>query len=389
MSLSKSKGKSDNQEEVEAKIQIALETLHKIGSALKVDTSTFTFHPDQPECDKLFAAYYKKQKHAPTYSSTKTITYVGGRILYTAVCNHAKLVPQCNTSGCVLWDHGWGSNLKCYHGEVMCRKKNEIEMAVTSEAGSTALKEGRGIVEMNRFNRQVVKIVQENFVICMEDANQRFNQPSASSCGLSFTDLEKARVAMENSKGLTEQMFPNAKMGALLFMPVHCECNPGGKMLLGRQIAKITPFSLSGTEGLKEADVSPIQAVSVRHPAVFVFQCCNASGGKGKAGCDFKLSHPDLLQILNMVRKMWLEVMGSSLPITFPRFKWHQSLRVQSALLPEGPVNEEENPFGIDEEQEEEEEAVPPSPPPKKRVKTVEPKKKKRAVLVESSDEEE
>lgn len=387
MSLSKAKA-SGLEEAVEGKFQAALEVLHKLGSALKVDTASFTFHPEQPECDKLFAAYFKKQKHSCTYSSPKTLCLVGGRIVYAAVCNLVELTPNFNTSGCALWEHGWGSNLKCYHGEGMCRKKNEIEMAATSEAGASALKEGRGIVETNRWGRQVVKIVQENFVICMQDLQQRFNQHSVNSCGLSFTDSDKARTAMENSKGLTSLIFPQAKMDKYLFIPVFCECNSGGKVILGRQLPKTTPYALSGTEGLKEEDVNPVQAVSVRHPAVFVFQCCNASGGKGKNGCEFKISHPDLLQVLNMVRRMWSEIMGTPLPITFPRFKWNQNLRVQSALLPEGSVNEEENPFGLSSEEEEEEAAVPPTPPPKKKAKVAESKRKKRPVLEDSSDED-
>lgn len=377
--------------DVEGRLQSALETMHKLGSYYKVDTTSFTFHPEQPECDKIFSAYYKKQKYATTYSNVKTLATLGGRMLYAAVAKHAGLTPNVNASGCVLWYHGWGENTKCYHGEGMCKKRNEIEMPTTSEAGAAALKEGRGTVETNRWGKHVVKIVQEKFVTCMEDLHQKGGQHSASSCGLAFTDFDKARTAMANAEDLTKIVFPNAHMKGCLFMPVHCECNPGGKVIMGRQVCKAVPFVVSGTDGLKEADLSPMQACSVRHPALFVFQCCNASGVKGKGGCDFKASHADLLQVLVMVRKMWTEVMGAPMAVTFPRFKWHKSLRVQSALLPEGSVDEELNPFGVEEE---EEETEVPETPPKKRPKlsavaaAAPKKKKKRIVIEESSDEE-
>ncbi|AAL92454.1 DBP [Snake adenovirus 1] len=397
MSLSKTKNPAllaGPGDEAKEKVQAALELLHKFGSAFKVDTAGFSFHPESPECDKIFGAYLKNVKHVPTYSSAKTLTSVGGRILYAATCQYVKLTPVTNLTGCTLWEHGWGQNLKCYHGEGMCRKKNEIEMAATSESGVAALKEGRGAVEINRWGRQVVKITQENYVICMEDLQSRFNQPSANSCGLSFSDSDKARSAMENATELTRSIFSQAKMDHLLFMPICCYCNYGGKMILGRQLCKLTPFSISGTEGLREEDVSPVQAVSVRHPAVFVFQCCNATGGsKGKTSCDFKISHADLLQVLNLVRKMWLEVMGYPMPIHFPRFKWSPSLRVKNALLPEGSVNEDENPFGLD-NSEDEEEVVPPSPPSpaRKRTRTTVAEvhhKKKKKIVLESSEEDE
>lgn len=393
MSLSKPNAGSSNGADVEGKIQSAIEVLHKLGGALKVDTVSFTFHPEQPECDKLFSAYFKKQKYSPTYSNVKTIGAVGGKILYTAVAKHCGLQTAANTSGCSLWYHRWSDTLKCYHGEVMCKKKNEIEMPTTSEAGAAALKEGRGIVETNRWGKPVVKIVQDKFVSCMEDMHQKGSQYSATSCGLTFTDHEKARMAMWNSESLTGSVFPNAKMEGCLFMPVYCECNPCGKIIMGRQLCKAVPFALSGTEGLKETDLSPMQAISVKYPAVFVFQCCNSSGGKGRGNsCDFKISYPDLLQVLVMVRKMWTEIMGAPMSITFPRFKWSRSLRVQSALLPEGSIDEEQNPFGIEEEEEDESDEVPDTPP-KKRTKVsslvTKKKKKKQIIIEESSDEDE
>lgn len=400
MSFSKHSGKgkgvnATHEEETEKKIQMGLELMHKFGTFLKVETATFTFHPENLECDKLFASYLKKQKYTPTYSNYKTLICMGGRFLYSAICNEINLEPTFNATGCSLWEHGWSNSaIKCLHGSNMIKKVNEIEMSNTSEAGITALKDGRGTLCSNRWGRQCVKITQENFIMCAEDINQRFGQKSAKSCGMSFSDSEKAKIALMNAKLFTKYIFPSAKMDKKFFIPVHCDCNSQGKIILGNQLPKMTPFNVGGAEDLNPEDVNSAQAITVKYPVVMVFQCCNVTGAKKDSSCQFKISSSDLTAMLSLCRKLWISVTGNSMAIVFPNFVWDNKFRVQSALLPEAEINSDLNPFGEEEESDGEE--VPDTPPPvpkKKRRQVVTPVKKtktaRKSILEESSEEDE
>lgn len=371
--LKKSKKNADLILDQEARLtdellQSALEICFKFGEHTKVETKDFSFHPNDPCLEKVFAQHLKKTKHVPLYSTQKSMSIVGGRMLYTAICCEVGLMPHFNTSGCALWQHGWKDGLRCYHSEKMIPRENVIEMSPSSEAGMTALKDGKGILCSNKWGKQVVKIVQENSFICAEDNNQtRFGQFSSSSCGLNFTDGEKAKTGMKNAVEYTAAVFPKTDMKHLLFIVTACECNYGASVTLGKQIPKMTPFIISGVENLNPSDVDPIKAIAVRYPAVFVFQCCNFQGPKrhtGSKSCEFKISYPDLMFCLITARQLWTEVMQSVMPIQFNTFKWEAALQVKNAILPSANACHDPNPFGD----------VPP------------PHKKKRVEIQEISD---
>ncbi|AAA84981.1 DBP [Ovine adenovirus 7] len=367
------KKRKSTTEEFQNKVQAALEILAKFGECVKVDTSQMKFHPEEGDCEKLFAQYMKKMKIINlTYSSSKSMATVGGRMLYSAICKQIDLIPNFNASGCYLWYHDWEEDRpRCFHGDFMFKRVNEIEMPPTSEAGVQALKEGRGVLSNGRMNKQVVKIVQEHYVLCAEDAHQRFGQCSPRSCGLNFSDEKKALLAMQNAIETTKAVFPKAKVGNMLFILGQCECNYGGKQTIGKQLPKITPFSISGVEGIDVQDVNRVQAAAVTFPAVFVFQCCNYQynlrRNNGKF-CEMKISLPDMLQCLTLVRKFWNECMGNNIPIQFSQFKWNQSFQVKNTMLPNIEEDSDMNPFGTIEE-----------PTPSKKKKTI----------LESSSEEE
>ena len=364
------KGRSEN-EETQQKIQAALEILSKFGEYVKVETSQMKFHPEEGDCEKLFSQYLKKHKTINlTYSNFKSMGIVGGRMLYSAICKQIGLMPNFNVTGCYLWYHDWDDKPRCFHGDIMFKKVNEIEMSPTSEMGVQALKEGRGVLCNGKMNKQVVKVVQENFIMCQEDSQQRFGQCSTRSCGLNFSDEKKALIAMQNAFQTTRAVFPNAKIGNMLFILGQCECNYGGKLVIGKQLPKITAYSITGVEGIDAQDVSKVQAAAVMYPAVFVFQCCNfqfTSKRNTTKFCEMKISVPDMLQCLTLVRKFWFECMGTPLPINFPQFKWNQSFQVKNTVLPSIEEDVETNPFGEVEEP---------------------PKKKKRTVLESSSEED-
>lgn len=329
-----------------------------------------TFHPEDGDCEKLFGLYLKKRKNfSATYSTNKSINSVGGRILYAAICNSVGLNPNFNATGCFIWHHNWGDKPRCFHGEKMHQKVNEIEMSPTSDAGIQALKEGRGIIVSNKYNKQMVKVTQPNYMFCCEDGG-KFGQTSSRSCGLSFTDGNKALIALKNAIGTAEAVFPKAaSLSSVLFILGNCDCTYTGKIIMGKQLPKMTPFTIPGTEGLDDLDIGKVQSVAVKYPATFVFQCANAQlGTKRNCGarfCEFKISHTDMIQVLCKVKKLWYEVFNETMSLQFPKFKWDPCFQVKNAILPEIEENMDESPFG---------EIIPPLP-----------KKRK---IIESSDSE-
>lgn len=330
--------------------QAALDVMVKLAEYVKLETKDFTFHPQDNCFEKLFAQFFKKSKHIPIYSSSKSINIVGGRMIYAAIAKKVGLEAQFNMTGCNLWRHGWDDGVRCFHSAKMILKENIIEMNPTSEAGINALKEGKGILSTNKMGKQVVKIVNDNSVVCAEDVDQiRFGSFSPTSCGMLFTDSSKAKIAQLNAIEYTAAVFPKTNMKHVLFIVTSCECNYAGKVVLGKQLARITPFAMSGLDNICASDLDSVKSVAVKYPAVFVFQCCNYQGTKkfgASRSCEFKISYPDLIQCLISARTFWGEVFGESMPIQFPTFKWEAAFAVKNALIPCTEVCKDENPFG-------------------------------------------
>ncbi|UJZ92514.1 DNA-binding protein [Barthadenovirus sternae] len=337
---------SDN----DAKFQAAVDIIMKIGDFVKVDVTGCTFHPNENVLEKIFSQVLKKSKHVPLYSNNKTMAIVGGRFLYAAISHEVELAPNFNMSGCALWVHDWDDTPRCYHGTKMLMRDNVLEMPPTSEAGMSALKDGRGILCANKWGKQVVKIVQENSMICPEDnMQQRFGQNSNNSCGMSFSDGKKAQIALRNSIEFTSAIFPKTDMKHCLLIVENCECNYANRAILGRQIAKMIPFALTGVDNVSVEDLDPVKSVAVHYPAVFVYQCCNFSGGKrggNVKSCEFKISFPDVIQAMILARNLWYDVFKKQMPISFPHFKWDPAKQVKNAVLPSAEVCMDECPFG-------------------------------------------
>lgn len=341
--------KSRKERNDDGAMQKALEMCHRLGEALKVDTNEFDMNPfDQTLC-RIFAAYARKQRMNTIYSSPRTINLLGGRLLYAAICESAGLSPTFSASGCALWEHQWSdTGVRCFHGDVMLKKENVTDLTPNSEAGANALREGRGLLSTNKWGKQSVRIEQEASVVCSQDGLQKFGNFSRQSCGLLFTDSNKAKTAMGNAIMVTQVAFPGANTEHLLFIPTQCECNYGGKSCLGRQLCRITPFAMPGLDNIQAEDVDAKRVPFVKNPAVFVFQCCNYGGNKRSAvrSCDFKISYCDLLNVLGQARRLWQSVFAESMSLNFPILKWGPEMQVKNATLPEVSVCPDANPFG-------------------------------------------
>lgn len=323
------------------------DAVRKFAAFQRVETNG---ESDDVIIQRVFGSYIKKQKQITMYSSMRSIIICGSRFLMAAINESDGKHSSHNITGCALWDHQWsGGKPRCLHGDVMCRKENVVDLAPTSEGGMTALRDGKGVLSSNKWGRQMVRITQENAVVCSEDAPQgKYGTFSNSSCGMLFSDSAKAVSAMLNAQEVILAMFPQAKASGVIIIPIACECNYGGKQTLGRQVCKMTPFGIPGLENMDYRETEPSRVPFVKHPNVFVFQCCNFAGARrGSAkSCDFKISLPDLVSALAAARALWREVMGSSMPLHIPLFRWTSDMQVRNTSIPEIITCNDDDPFG-------------------------------------------
>lgn len=373
--------------ELMPRAQDASNKLQKVANYLKIELGNFQFLPEDNPCEKLISNYLKTKKLSTCFSSMKTIQVVGARVLYGMVCNSAGMVANFNAYGLMLWRHGWQANAKCWHGEPLYERVNEIDLPGTSENGMNAMKDGKGVVTVNKYGRSVVRITQDHAGCCFEDKNMKFGQNAPNSCGATYSDTGKAKLAMKHAAEYGACIFPNARkqMAEYLIVPSSCMCNYGGKSIMGKQLCRITPYTLSGAEGINPEGVSPEQSVSCRFPAVFVFQCCNTGARRGTdtpKQCEFKVSYPDLMSATMLVKMLWNECFNESVKLNFPVFKWKNEYKVRTAMLPVCPViaDEDDNPFGLDDDDEQNGK--------KRAVEQVGGRKKKRKVVVLDSEDD-
>nr|QLI47679.1 MAG: DNA-binding protein [Adenoviridae sp.] len=350
MALSKrskkeSSGGRMSAEEAELHFQEALDICSKFADHFKLTLSNFSFSPEDPSLEKIISAAMRKAKYNPMYSNVRSMHKVGARMLYAAVSQACNLVPKFNASGCALWVHGWDKQLRCYHGSLMSLKENVIELAPSSEAGVAALKDGRGVLTTGKWGRQVVKVCNPNYAVCSEDVDQRCGLYCNSSCGLSFTDASKALTAQKNYNALSAALFPKQKGDHFMLILDACDCTYGNKSVLGRQIPRMTPFTVTGLDNVNYQALEHTKRPFAKFPAVMVFQCCNYSQKKGNT-CDIKISSPDMLFLLTLVRSCWKEVMGTSMPIRFQHFRWGPEKQVRNILLPDATCCLDDSPFG-------------------------------------------
>lgn len=339
--------KSEKRRAAEVDVNEETDIVQKFAAYQRVDANG---ESSDVVIQRVFGSYIKKQKQITMYSSMRSIIICGARFLTAAINESIGKHSTHNMTGCVLWDHQWsGGKARCLHGDVMPRKENVVDLAPTSEGGMTALRDGKGVLNSNKWGRQMVRIIQENAVVCSEDAAQgKYGTFGNSSCGMLFSDSAKAISAMHNAQEVISAMFPQAKASDIIIIPVACECNYGGKQTLGRQLCKMTPFGIPGLENMDYRETEPSRAPFVKHPNVFVFQCCNYAGARrGSAkSCDFKISLPDLVYALASARTIWRDVMGNSMPLRIPLFRWTPDMQVRNTSIPEIIRCDDDDPFG-------------------------------------------
>lgn len=380
---------------IESKIQLAMEKLHVLANHTKTDTAGATFLPHDNPCEKIMASFMKNKKLQLCYSTVKTVQIVAGRMLYALITEHVGLTSSFNVLGLWLWKHGWDDVPRCWHGEEMIYKVNEIDMPGTSEGGMNALKGGTGAVTLNKWGKSVVRVTQRNYCVCVTDRDLKHGQNSTESCGLSFTDGKKALCALKHAINYGLSIFPNASkssLSAVVVVPAACFCNYADKTVMGKQMIKTTPFVVNGAEGINPECLSAEQRVACQFPAVLVFQCCNLGKkpNEGPKPCEFKISYSDLMTAVVMTKTLWYDCFNKFPKLTIPRFAWGPQFKVKNALLPSGPIAiNDEDPFGLDTESggEELEEVVTQKRKMEPSIEK-EKKKKKRKIILESTDED-
>lgn len=338
----------------EQKWQQVMEVALKFMVPLKVDTKALTMLMDNAtlECfKKACQAWLNEKKMMPcfTFTTQKSFITAMARFVFDFTLKYCNLEGKnnVNVSGAVIWEHECLSEpgmLRCFHGTVMLQKEQIIEMPVTSENGQKALKDNpqKAKITVNNWGRNVVQLKNSDAVVCPQDANCQAGSFSAKSCGLAFTEASKALQAFQQIMAYQSACYPKMPgANARLLLPIKCDCNylNIGTPLLGRQLCKITPFSLNNMSGLDEQMITdPTILASVKNPSILVFQCCNpvykSSRASAQKNCDFKISAPDFIGALQLAKKFWATYFDTPAPITIPEFKWGSQYQYQNSILP-------------------------------------------------------
>ena len=355
---------------------------------LKVDASKVTLLPDRATLETLRGAcqtWLNTNGVYPqlSYSDKSCFTEQMARFLLQLVLQSLG-DDVANVTGCAIWaqpeDHGAAlaagrtSTVRCYHGDAMTNREHVIEMDVNSEAGKRALEEqsSKTRVTQNRWGRNVVQLVNADALCCRRDVKMPSGQHSTESCGMFFTEGPKLRTALAQYaayQGACYPAMPDPWRHVLAVVRCRCNWQAGGSRTpltqLGRQLCRVTPFQLSGASRLSlDSFEDERLRASIRYPALLVYQCCNppvgrrggfggsgGGGGSEPSSCDWKLSAPDLLNACQQAKNMWRASLDAERyplpPLRIPELRWHDSLRFQSALLPQqiGAVVVDENPF--------------------------------------------
>lgn len=327
------------------------------------EKTAFKFLPEQNAVyRKICQTWLNEERRglSLTFTTQKTFTELMGRFLAAYVETYAGVKHHnWNTTGCAVWAHGCTREegvLRCFHGQEMIQKEQVVEVDVGSENGQRALKEqpSKTKVVQNRWGRSVVQIKNDDARCCAEDVSCGNNMFSSKSCGLFFSEGLKAQIAFKQMQAFLQAEYPQMQRGQQrILIPLRCECLNKKDLVpqLGRQMCKVTPFALSGAEDLKTNEVTDKSALaSILHPCVLVFQCANPvyRNSRGSAGpnCDFKISAPDVISALQLVRQFWKENVEDPLPkLIIPEFKWSTRLQYRNVALPTGHGDAEIEPF--------------------------------------------
>lgn len=350
--------------EFQKAMDIAISLLHP----LKVDTKKLTMCPDTStlECFTKCVQAWLTEQRTPlvlTFSTTKSFKSLAARLLFDMVIKAADLnTGNWNPSGCYIWKHNSNDSkgLHCFHGSPMISKEQIIEMDLASENAQRALKDNpeKAKILANKWGRQVVQLKNNDAACCFADVACMSGNFSPQSCGMFYTEGAKALTAFSQISAYQQASYPAMQNAdEIILAPLKCDCNWGhisGAPLHGRQLCKITPFSLPGTTNIDPNVVDdPKILATLQHPAILVFQCCNpvyrgsrANAAAGK-NCDFKISATDVMSALQLAKKIWranCAEFGDPV-LKFPEFKWSPQYQVQNVVLPTGYEDESATPF--------------------------------------------
>lgn len=328
------------------------------------DRAAFKFLPDQGSTYRKICQTWlnEERRGLPlTFTSSKTFVEMMGRFLMAYMQSYAGVSQKSwNPTGCTVWEHRSTAEdgvLYCLHGLEMICKEHVTEMDVTSESAQKALKENpsKAKVVQNRWGRNVVQLKNDNARCCPEDVGCGPNVFSGKSCGMFYTDGLKAQVAFRQLEAFMLASYPEMQRSqGRILIPLYCDCLHKADAVprMGRQVCKMTPYGLSNADDLDVEQVSDATALaSIKFPSVLVFQCANPvyRNGRGTANpnCDFKISAPDLIGAMQLVRQLWKENMQDvPLPkMLLPEFRWSPRFQYRNVALPSGHGDDLSEPF--------------------------------------------
>lgn len=320
---------------------------------------------------KIVECYIKKNKPelCLTISNMKSFQHFTGRILASFIYDEAGLICHFNALGMHIWLHHWNNNgevtPRCFHGEKMVNKTITYYFSPTSEEGAKALLSGEGKAEKGKNQKDVVKLTNNDNVVCKMDKNCSFpTVHTTNSCGLIFGNVTKAEAAYRHNVDWTSAMFPKAHRSEIkqkMMIVTKCFCNFANELpQLGRQICKMTPYEIPGSADLDEDNCpNDMMVATARFKTTFVFQCCNPINIKkgrsdpGGKHCDFKLSMIDVRQAIKTAKDMWNKL-RETLPeehfkepkMQLPMFSFDPKKHsFKNAIVAQQEIVEEEDPF--------------------------------------------
>ncbi|QGQ62436.1 DBP protein [Fowl aviadenovirus 10] len=305
------------------------------------------------------AGLFMRRRHPEfrlTFSSFDSFYGQLGRFLAAMIYNLAGLEPKFVPGGAHVWRHGWkGATMpKCFHGIPMSLKPRTVELNPTSEAGKRAIAEQGGHVEKNRFGRQVVVLRFDNNAVCAKDKEHNgFPYPHATgSCAMVFSDAQKALSAMKHDLSWTMALYPNADRSRIeqcVLISTNCNCNYGCEApISGRQICRMTPYKLSGTDDITKDMLESRADMKAhhKHPHTMVYTCCNpqAPGGSNPAGssraqrrteksCSWRISYMDLRYAYVFANELITTALGTEAATQVREFRWNDKYAYKTEVI--------------------------------------------------------
>lgn len=335
--------------------QKALACIERICTVLDLKWQGCTLKPDDAIWSKMGGTFMRKShpEYRLTFSSFDSFHIQIGRFIAAMVYAKCDLAPKFIPGGVHVWRHGWLESgvPRCLHGVEMTLKPRTVELNPSSEAGKRAMAEQNGIIEKNRFGRQVVVLRFDKNVVCFKDANHSgFPHPhAAGSCCMSFSDGQKALSALTHDVQWTKALYPNAdakRAEECVLMCTACCCNYSNESAVaGRQTCRMTPYRLSGVDDISSEMIKTRRDMRAHkeNPHTMVFTCCNPQtpqggmrGGNAKKtekSCGWRLSAMDLRYAYVFANELFVKVFGKPFRTNITEFKWNDSFAFKTDVI--------------------------------------------------------